>query len=65
MRLRLYHLRYFSERALIVGSSGIHGCGLFTLIDLIEGQMVIEYAGEAIRPCLTDKREHENERKVR
>jgi hypothetical protein len=65
VRLRLYHLRYFSERALTVGSSAIHGCGLFTLIDLIEGQMVVEYTGEVIRPCLTDKREYENERKVR
>lgn len=64
IRLRLYHLRYFSERALIVASSGIHGCGLFTLTDLVEGQMVIEYTGEVIRPCLTDKRERENERKV-
>ena len=63
--LRLYHLHYFSERTLFVGSSSIHGCGLFTLIDLVEGQMIIEYTGEVLRPCLTDKREHENERKVR
>ena len=63
--LRLYHLHYFSHRALLVGSSPIHGCGLFTLIDLIEGQMIIEYTGEVVRPCLTDKRERENEGKVR
>jgi SET domain-containing protein len=50
---------------LLVGSSSIHGCGLFTLMDLIEGQMIIEYTGEVIRPCLTDKRERENEKKVR
>ncbi len=62
--LRLYHLHYFSERALLVGSSPIHGCGLFTLIDLVEGQMIIEYTGEVVRPCLTDKRERENEGKV-
>ncbi|CAF4746094.1 unnamed protein product [Rotaria sp. Silwood1] len=61
--LRLYHLHYFSERALLVGSSPIHGCGLFTLVDLIEGQMIIEYTGEVVRPCLTDKRERENEGK--
>ncbi|UJR31282.1 hypothetical protein I4U23_018782 [Adineta vaga] len=61
--LRLYHLHYFSERALLVGSSPIHGCGLFTLVDLVEGQMIIEYSGEVVRPCLTDKRERENEGK--
>jgi hypothetical protein len=27
--------------------------------------MIIEYKGEVVRPCLTDKREHENEGKVR
>jgi hypothetical protein len=27
--------------------------------------MIIEYAGEVVRPCLTDKRERENEGKVR
>ncbi|CAM4890394.1 unnamed protein product [Rotaria socialis] len=63
VRLRLHHLHYFSERVLIVGSSSIHGCGLFTLIDLVEGQMIVEYTGEAVRPCLTDKRELENEKK--
>lgn len=61
----MYHLHYFSERALLVGSSPIHGCGLFTLVDLVEGQMIIEYTGEVVRPCLTDKRERENEGKVR
>ncbi|CAF0988366.1 unnamed protein product [Didymodactylos carnosus] len=61
--LRLYHLHYFSARCLLVGHSPIHGCGLFTLIDILEGQMIIEYSGEVIRPCLTDKRERENEGK--
>jgi len=27
LSLRLYHLHYFSERVLMVGSSSIHGCG--------------------------------------
>ncbi len=27
--------------------------------------MIIEYTGEVVRPCLTDKRERENERKVK
>lgn len=48
----------------MVSSSSIHGYGLFTLIDLMEGQMIIEYTGEVIRSCLTDKRERENENKV-
>ncbi len=26
--------------------------------------MIIEYTGEVVRPCLTDKRERENEGKV-
>ena len=64
LSLRLHCLRYFSQRALIVGRSSIHGCGLFTLIDLIEGQMLIEYTGEIIRPSLTDKRERRNEENV-
>lgn len=33
-------------------------------MDLVEGQMIIEYRGEVVRSCLTDKRERENERKV-
>lgn len=64
IHLRLYYLHYFSQRVLVVGSSSIHGCGLFTLIDLIEGQMIIEYTGEVVRSCLTDQRERENERQV-
>lgn len=62
--LRLNQLQYFSQRALLIGASSIHGCGLFTLIDLVQDQMVIEYTGEVVRPCLTDKRERNNERKV-
>lgn len=27
--------------------------------------MIIEYTGEVVRPCLTDKRERENEGKVK
>ena len=27
--------------------------------------MIIEYTGEVVRPCLTDKRERENEEHVR
>lgn len=60
----LDHLSYFSDRALVVSSSSIHGCGLFTLIDLVKGQMIIEYKGEVIRPCLTDKREEIYEKQV-
>lgn len=55
----------FAKRILFVGNSTIHGCGLFTLIDLVEGQMVVEYTGEIIRQSLTDQRERENEQKVK
>ena len=27
--------------------------------------MIIEYTGEVVRPCLTDRRECENEKKVK
>ncbi|EDQ87394.1 uncharacterized protein MONBRDRAFT_27206 [Monosiga brevicollis MX1] len=40
-----------------VSHSKIHGIGLFALRPLKPGEMIIEYAGEQIRPELTDKRE--------
>jgi len=61
--IRLRFLSNFAKRILFVGNSTIHGCGLFTLIDLVEGQMVVEYTGEIIRQSLTDQRERENEQK--
>jgi SET domain-containing protein len=36
-----------------VGLSGIHGTGIFAERPLKPGDMIIEYAGETIRPCLT------------
>ena len=40
-----------------VGYSQIHGRGLYAKRPLVEGEMIIEYAGELIRPILTDYRE--------
>lgn len=39
-----------------VGLSGIHGTGIFAVRPLKPGDMIIEYAGETIRPCLTVSR---------
>lgn len=51
------HLKDFSKSALVVKRSPIHGRGLFTLVDLSQGQMIIEYSGEIIRNEVCDKRE--------
>ena len=40
-----------------VGPSKIHRNGLFTLEDLMPGDIVIEYMGEMIRNKVADKRE--------
>ena len=62
--LKFRHLKEFSKNALIVKRSLIHGRGLFTLVDLNQGQMIIEYAGEIIRNELCDRREKYYESKV-
>ena len=59
------HLKNFSKRGLVVNVSLIHGRGLFSLVDIEQGQMIIEYAGEVIRNQLCDKREKYYEAKVR
>ncbi len=63
--LKFRHLKEFSKSALIVKRSLIHGRGLFTLVDLNPGQMIIEYAGEIIRNELCDRREKFYESKVK
>ncbi len=63
--MKFRHLKAFSKSALVVKLSGIHGRGLFTLIDLEQGQMIIEYAGEIIRNQICDKREKFYESKVK
>jgi hypothetical protein len=62
--MKYRHLKEFSSSGLIVKSSGIHGRGLFTLVDIHQSQMTIEYAGEIIRHQLCDKREKFYESKV-
>lgn len=62
--MKFRHLKNFSKSALVVKRSPIHGRGLFALIDLYPGQMIIEYAGEIIRSLLCDKREKFYEAKV-
>lgn len=61
--MKYRHLKTFSKQALVVKRSPIHGRGLFTLVDLTQGQMIIEYSGEIIRNQLCDKRERDYELK--
>ena len=62
--MKYRHLKEFSKSGLIVKCSQIHGRGLFTLVDLHQSQMIIEYSGEIIRHQLCDKREKHYETKV-
>jgi len=55
--MKYRHLKEFSKNGLVVKNSTIQGRGLFTLVDLYPGQMIIEYSGEIIRAELCDKRE--------
>lgn len=55
--MKYRHLKEFSKNSLVVKKSAIHGRGLFTLVDIYQSQMIIEYAGEIIRHQLCDKRE--------
>jgi hypothetical protein len=62
--MKYRHLKEFSKNALVVKRSNIHGRGLFTLVDLQQSQMIIEYSGEIIRHELCDRREKYYETKV-
>ena len=57
MAMRYRHLAKNAREAVAVYASGIHGRGLFCKREISAGEMVIEYAGEKIRPNLTDYRE--------
>lgn len=46
-----------SGRRIALSRSGIHDWGLFTLLPLKKGELVIEYVGELIRSNLADVRE--------
>jgi SET domain-containing protein len=55
MRFRLS--KQVLKSTIRVGLSKIHGIGLFAERPLKCGEIIIEYVGEIIRPCLTDQRE--------
>ncbi|KAA8531168.1 hypothetical protein F0562_005918 [Nyssa sinensis] len=53
--------KYMTEtfrKRLAFGKSGIHGFGIFAKHPHRAGDMVIEYAGELVRPPIADRREH-------
>ncbi len=52
-----YRLSKTQPKKVEVGPSKIHRNGLFTLEDLVPGDIVIEYVGEKIRNKVADKRE--------
>ncbi|XP_024535681.1 histone-lysine N-methyltransferase TRX1 [Selaginella moellendorffii] len=54
---RFYQMRASLHRRLTFGKSAIHGWGLFAKEPHGAGDMVIEYAGEIIRPTVADVRE--------
>jgi hypothetical protein len=54
---RFAEMRRSLGARLTCGKSAIHGWGAFTKQPHAAGQMVIEYAGELLRPCVSDARE--------
>ncbi|XP_057959590.1 histone-lysine N-methyltransferase ATX2 isoform X2 [Malania oleifera] len=52
------HMRKTFRKRLAFGKSGIHGFGIFAKHPHKAGDMVIEYAGELVRPPIADRREH-------
>jgi len=59
--MRFRHVAKDAKDSLFVFSSLIHGRGLFCKRTILSGEMVIEYAGERIRPVWTDRREKKYE----
>lgn len=49
------------ETSIRFGRSNIHGWGVFTDVDLRQGEMIIEYRGELIGNAMAEKREKEYE----
>ncbi|CAM6106755.1 unnamed protein product [Calypogeia fissa] len=54
---RYRHMRSTLHQRLTFGKSSIHGWGVFTKRPHSVGDMVIEYAGEIVRPIIADIRE--------
>ncbi|XP_047321506.1 histone-lysine N-methyltransferase ATX2-like [Impatiens glandulifera] len=52
------YMRATFKKRLAFGKSRIHGYGIFTKLPHRAGDMVIEYTGELVRPCIADRREH-------
>ncbi|GAA0185332.1 zinc finger transcription factor [Lithospermum erythrorhizon] len=51
-------MRATFKKRLAFGKSRIHGFGIFAKLPHIAGDMMIEYAGELVRPPVADRREH-------
>ncbi|KAL2612135.1 hypothetical protein R1flu_023827 [Riccia fluitans] len=54
---RFRHMKSTLHQRLTFGKSAIHGWGVFTKTAHFAGDMVIEYAGEIVRPIIADIRE--------
>ncbi|KAL3683187.1 hypothetical protein R1sor_001209 [Riccia sorocarpa] len=54
---RFRHMKSTLHQRLTFGKSAIHGWGVFTKRPHFAGDMVIEYAGEIVRPIIADIRE--------
>lgn len=62
--MRFRKLKEYKREHLVVWRSTIHGRGLYTKRDVGKGEMIIEYAGEVIRPLVCDIREKYYESKA-
>lgn len=57
LAMQFRDLKEKAKKKFVVLRSEIHGRGLFSRYDVEKGEMLIEYAGEVIRPVLSDPRE--------